>query len=82
MSRTAITACTRTAPGVPRPVGAAPRRRGWDPQFLDLGTGLPTADNTHEVATGRTTTAELDTAGATTAITGLEDLRPLRALLR
>lgn len=22
-------------------------------QFLDIGTGLPTADNTHEVASGR-----------------------------
>lgn len=34
------------------------------------------------VATGRTTTAELDKAGATAVIAALEDLRPLRALLR
>ncbi|MER0429520.1 hypothetical protein ABR748_35795 [Streptomyces microflavus] len=34
------------------------------------------------VATGRTTTAELDKAGATAFIAVLEDLRPLRALLR
>ncbi|ONI49898.1 Phosphoglycolate phosphatase [Streptomyces sp. IB2014 011-1] len=34
------------------------------------------------VATGRTTTAELDKAGATVTVTGLEDLQPLRALLR
>ncbi|MFH8886274.1 HAD hydrolase-like protein [Streptomyces californicus] len=33
------------------------------------------------VATGRTTTTELNTAGATTTITSLEDLQPLRALL-
>ena len=38
-------------PRVPRPGGDAssPRRRGIR-QFLDIGTGLPTANNTHEVA--------------------------------
>src|SRR5690606_15322977 len=33
----------------PAPSGTSPMRQGID-QFLDIGTGLPTGDNTHEVA--------------------------------
>ena len=36
-------------PGVPRPGGALPRR-GRDRQFLDIGSGIPTEGNVHEVA--------------------------------
>ena len=37
-------------PAVPDPRRPLPGRRGHVQQFLDIGTGLPTADNTHEVA--------------------------------
>ena len=37
-------------PGVPRAGRAVPGRRRRIRQFLDIGTGLPTANNTHEVA--------------------------------
>jgi len=35
---------------LPRAGRPLPGRRGGVRQFLDVGTGLPTADNTHEVA--------------------------------
>jgi hypothetical protein len=37
-------------PSVPRPRRPLPRRRGGIRQFLDIGTGIPTAGNTHHVA--------------------------------
>jgi S-adenosyl methyltransferase len=37
-------------PGVSHPCSPVPGRRGGHRQFLDIGTGLPTANNTHEVA--------------------------------
>ncbi|CAM5734534.1 Haloacid dehalogenase OS=Streptomyces microflavus OX=1919 GN=Smic_78820 PE=4 SV=1 [Streptomyces microflavus] len=48
----------------------------------DIAAGRTAGVRVLGVATGRTTTPELDKAGATVTITGLEDLRPLRALLR
>ncbi|XQE77675.1 HAD family hydrolase [Streptomyces microflavus] len=48
----------------------------------DVAAGRAAGVRVLGVATGRTTTAELDKAGATAVIAGLEDLRPLRALLR
>jgi len=38
-----------TQPAVPWPRGAVPGRRGVR-QFLDIGTGIPSANNTHQVA--------------------------------
>jgi len=37
-------------PPVPRAGGAVPGGEAGIRQFLDIGTGLPTADNTHQVA--------------------------------
>ena len=37
-------------PGVHGPCRAVPGRGGGHPEFLDIGTGLPTADSTHEIA--------------------------------
>ena len=37
-------------PGVPPPRGAVPGREAGIRQFLDIGTGIPTGGNTHEVA--------------------------------
>ncbi|MEU0163534.1 HAD hydrolase-like protein [Streptomyces sp. NPDC006261] len=48
----------------------------------DVAAGRAAGVRVLGVATGRTTTAELDKAGATLSIAGLEDLQPLRALLR
>ncbi|WP_334665741.1 HAD family hydrolase [Streptomyces cyaneofuscatus] len=48
----------------------------------DVAAGRAAGVRVLGVATGRTNTAELDKAGATAVIAGLEDLRPLRALLR
>ncbi|WP_327391172.1 HAD hydrolase-like protein [Streptomyces microflavus] len=48
----------------------------------DVAAGRAAGVRVLGVATGRTTTAELDKAGATAVIAGLEDLRPLHALLR
>ncbi|MFJ3439442.1 HAD family hydrolase [Streptomyces cyaneofuscatus] len=48
----------------------------------DVGAGRAASVRVLGVATGRTTAAELNKAGATVSVTGLEDLQPLRALLR
>lgn len=48
----------------------------------DVAAGRTAGVRVLGVATGRTTTAELDKAGAAVSVTGLEDLQPLRALLR
>ena len=47
-------------PGVPRPRGQVPRgRRPGIRQFLDIGTGLPTMNNVHEVAQAVTPSARV-----------------------
>ncbi|MER8193577.1 haloacid dehalogenase-like hydrolase [Streptomyces microflavus] len=48
----------------------------------DVAAGRAAGVRVLGVATGRTNTAELDKAGATVTIAGLENLQPLRALLR
>ncbi|MFI5727024.1 HAD family hydrolase [Streptomyces cyaneofuscatus] len=48
----------------------------------DVAAGRGAGVRVLGVATGRTTTAELNKAGATDSVTDLEDLHPLRALLR
>lgn len=62
-------------------VGAGPVSRGAATP-ADVAAGRAAGVRVLGVATGRTTTAELDKAGATVTITGLEDLQPLRALVR
>ena len=46
----AILARRAGQPPVPRPGRAVPGSDAGIRQFLDIGTGLPSADNTHEVA--------------------------------
>ncbi|RLV64326.1 haloacid dehalogenase-like hydrolase [Streptomyces sp. CBMAI 2042] len=48
----------------------------------DVAAGRTAGVRVLGVATGRTTTAELDKAGAAVSVTDLENLHPLRALLR
>ncbi|MFE9016678.1 HAD family hydrolase [Streptomyces cyaneofuscatus] len=48
----------------------------------DVAAGRGAGVRVLGVATGRTTIAELNKAGATDSVTDLEDLHPLRALLR
>ncbi|MFF6895302.1 MULTISPECIES: HAD family hydrolase [Streptomyces] len=80
--RTTTTAPNSSAPPSPAPAPATTTPFAEADVLLigdtpaDVAAGRAAGVRVLGVATGRTT-AELDKAGATTTITGLEDLRPL-----